>query len=507
MMDFIRVSDDHWNFETLNSAERFVPFGANFIFYDPGHPMKWSLNILTREVWQPDTIRQVFYSARDLGMNLMKVFLPTPDVLPDPQTNDALRLPDLHPPLFERLEFVFDLARETGVYISLCLSEWGMSGAAWFHEGGAFMGCEAAGDTGVNSYAVYRNFWQAVGEHCRHEPALFSYNLAVELYVPDGNWGAGASASEENTSLHYHARWGDPAWQQWALRAHGSLDGMNRAWGTAYRRMDEVQQPEIKWQPERGAYSQPQALVADYINFKECVTYAFLKNQADAIRSRDPHHMITCGLHPDQSGLAPMGWGWKTCGITHCELDFLDYLTPHLYTHIDYLITRVWQLDDSPGRPPDVLERRRHEALLYARFMAADKPLLMEEMGHAVSDPQESLRGTMELAEAMSEHVSGLQIWFLSDVPKNNTEWHFGPLGVDLRPNAWGAQWCKLIEAGGLMTRYPPRRAPARTVIALERLEGLAPTRETAGEKIIKAWDHYEHPIDFVWPRNPYIVR
>ena len=506
-MEFIKVGDDHWNFETAASAERFVPFGANFIFYDPGHPMKWSLNILTREPWQPDTIRQVFESAQAVGMNLIKVFLPTPEVLPDPQPGDVVRLADLHPPLFERLNFLFGVARQTGIYISLCLAEWGMSGAAWFHEGGAFMGRHASAGPGLDSFAVYRNFWQAVAEHCQAEPALFSYNLAVELYLPDGNWGAGESASEERTSLHFHERWGKPAWQRWALQAHGSLDGMNRAWGTSYNRLDDLDQPEIRWQPERGAYSQPQALVADYVSFKECITYTFLKNQADAIRSRDPRHMVSCGLHPDQPGLAPAGWGWKTCGITHRELDFLDYLTPHLYTHIDYLITRTWKLDDSPGKANAILERRRREALLYARFMAADKPLLMEEMGHAVSDVQESLRGTIELAEALREHVSGLQIWFLSDVPKNETEWHFGPLGTDLRPNEWGAQWKKLAAPGGLMANYPARRASPRTVIALDRLEGLAPTRETAGEEIIRTWDAYEHPIDFEWPRNPLIAR
>ena len=94
--------------------------------------------------------------------------------------------------------------------------------------------------------------------------------------------------------------------------------------------------------------------------------------------------------------------------------------------------------------------------MIYARFMAAGKPLLMEEMGHAVSDPEESLRGTVELAEALSEHVSGLQIWFLSDVPKNDQEWHYGPLGADLRPNAWGAAWKKLAEPGGLIADLSP---------------------------------------------------
>jgi hypothetical protein len=503
-MDYIQVSGDGWNFET-GGGERFVPFGANFIFFDPGHPMKWSLNILTRPDWRPDTIRQVFEGAAELNMNLMKVFLPGPEMLPDPQANQAAALAGVAPPLFERLDFLFEVARRTGVRVSLSFAEWGMSGARWFHDGGAFMGRHAEDGPGIDSFAVYRNLWQALADRYRDEPALFSYNLAVELYVPDGNWGAGPPATEEDTSLRFHERWGAPAWRRWALRQYPSLDAMNRAWGTRLDSLDDLRQPEIKWLPAESRYTVSQALAADYIAFKECVTYAFLKNQADAIRSRDGRHLIACGLHPDQSGLAPAGWAWKTCGITHRELDFLDYLTPHLYTQIDYLITRAWKLDDSAGQPAAVLERRRREALLYARFMDIGKPLLMEEMGHAVSDPEESLRGTIELAEYLSEHVSGLQIWFLSDVPKNDREWHSGPLGADLRPNAWGKAWKKLAEPGGLMAAYPRRRAPARSVIALDRLEGLAPVRETAGEKMIRDWDAYAHPVDFTWPLNPAI--
>ena len=505
-MDFIRVSDDHWNFEGVMNHARFVPFGANFIFFDPGHPMKWSLNILTREPWQPDTIRQVFEGARELNMNVMKVFLPGPEVLPDAQSNELARLPDITPPLLDRLDFLFQVARESGIYISLSFAEWGMSKAQWFHQGGAFMGRHEEHGPGIDSFDVLRNFWQILAARYRDEPALFSYNLAVELYLPDGNWGAGDSATEENTSLHFSDCWGTPAWRRWALAKYGSLDQMNSAWGTCCNSLNELSQPEIRWQPGEAAYTRPQALVADYVSFKECITYSFLKNQADAIRSMDKRHMITCGLHPDQSGVAPAGWAWKTCGITHRELDFLDYLTPHLYTHIDYLITRTWKLDDRPGKDAPTLERRRREALLYARFMYCGKPLLMEEMGHAVSDSEESLRGTIELAEFLREHVSGLQIWFLSDVPKNEKEWHYGPLGTDLRVNRWGTVWKRLAEPGGMMTTYPSQRLPPQRVIPLDRMEGLAPTRETPGEGMIRHWDTCVQPVDFDWPRNPMIA-
>jgi hypothetical protein len=507
-MEFARVSADHWNFELASSGTRFVPFGANLIFYDPAHPMKWSLNVLTRERWEPQTILRAFEGARDLHMNLMKVFLPGPEVLPDPQTNEVARFASLTPPLFERLDYLFEVARQTGVYISLSFAEWGMAGAQWFHEGGTFFGRRPEDGPGSDSFAVLRHFWQALADRYRDEPAIFSFNLAVELYLPDGNWGAGRAlppGEAYDPSFLFGERWGDPAWRRWLIGSYGTLDQVNRAWGTHYATPAEIRQPEMTWLAQEGRYAVPQAVVADYVSFKECVTYDFLKNQVDAIRSKDGRHMVTCGLHPDQSGIAPAGWGPKTCGITHRELDFLDYLTPHLYTHIDYLLTRFPTLDDSPGRDAATLERRRREAILYARFMACDKPLLMEEMGHSVSEPQEALSGTIALAEALCEHVSGLQIWFLSDVPKNDHEWLYGPLGTDLRVNAWGEAWRKLAEPGGLMSRWPAHRTPAKTVVALDRQAGLAPLEKTPAEKILENWDTCEQPVDFDWPLNPQI--
>jgi len=405
----------------------------------------------------------------------------------------------MKPPLFERLDYLFQVARQTGVYISLTLAEWGMGQARWFHDGGAFVGRHPDEGPGVDSYAVHRNFWSALAEHCREEPALFSYNLAVELWIPSGNWGG---FRNDDQRYLFADRWGLPAWHRWLVKKYGKLDKANRAWGTTYNRLDDVPQPEIQWQPDSRTYTMPQAMVADYSGFKECVTYKFLKNQTDAIRSVDDRHMVTCGFHPDQPGIAPAGGAAKSAGIVQRELDFLDYLTTHLYTELDYLITRpaARQEREKPGADSAVIERRRREALLYARFTFADKPLVVEEMGHGVTDHDESLREMTALVEALSGHVMGFQVWYFTDIGD-----HFGPLGKDLKPNAWGRQWKKLAEPGGIVSDLPVARVPAQTVIELDRLEGMAPTQETAGEKIIKAWDDYVHPVDFNWPTNPMI--
>jgi len=501
-MEFIRVSKDGWNFEGENSGKRFIPFGANLIFHYPRQEQGRSLSILTQEEWDPETIRRVFEGARSVNMNLMKVFLPSTQTIPDPQTNERFAFAEMTPPLLERLHCLFEIARDTGVYVSLSFAEWGMRVQKWFHEGGIFMGRHQNDGPGVDSFAVFRNFWRALAEHCRDESALFSYNLAVELFIPSGNWGA---FLDEDHRCLFSERWGLPAWRRWLAAKYGGASGANEAWGTSYQSMDEIPQPEIKWVGEDSAYTMPQAMIADYNSFKGYVTYCFLKNQVDAIRSVDTRHMVTAGLHPNQSGIDPAGHAASTAGMVQSELDFLDYLTTHLYTQFDYLITRPGAIDDrrKTGADAATLERRRREAVLYARFIANGKPIIAEEMGHLVRDHDESLEGSLALAEALAGHVSGFQLWVLGDVPPEA----FGPLGEDLTANDWGRAWRKLAEPGGAVAELPRERAGAKSTVRLERTEGLAPVRETEGEKLIRNWDEAKQPVDFDWPPNPTIEK
>ncbi|HBQ64225.1 MAG TPA: hypothetical protein DD727_04735, partial [Clostridiales bacterium] len=183
-MEFMKVSSDGWNFEEEGTGKRMVPFGANFFFpYSKDGKNKKSLMIMTSPEWDCEEIRKAFHVAAECRMNIMKVFFPLPALLPDPQPGPGAVLnPDLVPSYPERLAFLFQVARETGVYISLSLAEWGMGGAKWFHDGGEFFG-NPEGD-GVDSFAILRDFWRQTAEMLKDEPALFSYNLAVEPKFP-----------------------------------------------------------------------------------------------------------------------------------------------------------------------------------------------------------------------------------------------------------------------------------------------------------------------------------
>lgn len=465
--EFIRVADNHWTFQGAETGKRFVPFGANLVFKDPTGPGQ-GLDLLVRPEWDPATVRRLFVAAQQLHLNVLKVFLPSHVVLHDPQSNEAVHLADMKPSLPERLDFVFQTARETRVYVSLTLAEWGMHSLNWWQEGGTFVGRGADKTASVDSHAVLRGFWRTIAERYRDEPMLFSYNLAVEFYLIGGNWGA-QQAGRPGGELVLADRWGLPAWRSYLQRTCGSVADINARWGTKYGSIDEIPQPEFVWVGERADYTSPQAMLADYNEFKEKLTYDFLRNEATAIRAVDQRHMITCGYHPHHPLIGWMGSAAFLAGTAPRELDMLDYTTVHVYTN-------------QPDYQPKIDAQQVRGAVLAARFAWGGKPVIAEEMGHITVDRGETTRETLHLAEALRPHVSGFMLWFLSDLAPEKP---FGPLSVDLTENDFGRAWRGLAAPGGFLDTMPTQRAPAVRTIRLDRLEGLAPKRPTMVQQLV----------------------
>jgi hypothetical protein len=124
-------------------------------------------------------------------------------------------------------------------------------------------------------------------------------------------------------------------------------------------------------------------------------------------------------------------------------------------------------------------------------------------MGHYVTDREATINGTIQLVTALRGHTSGVMLWCLSDIGDKP----FGPLDAELKPNAFGRQWRRLAEPGGLIATWPVERVPAQTTIQLERLEGLAPDRITQMQKLLETGEAAPAAVDFVWPLNPMIGR
>ena len=518
-MDFIRVANDHWNFEERSSHKRFFPFGANFIF-----PMEFpekdgkieeSLHVLVEDVFKPDIIRRNFKAAAACNMNVMKVFMAAPLVITENPDTHRYQLRDMTPSFWDRLKFLFGLAEEFGIYISLTLSEWCVNGAAWFHQYGNFFGDPSLP---YDSLSFYADFLRELAEFCRPYPQLFAYNLATELYLPAANWGGARGGSE---FFMFSDEYGTKPFRAWLRYKYGTIQALNEAWCEEdsrhlpdcvcrlgpYASFEEIEQPHIQWLPAFDRYTVPRRVLADYNDFKECVTYYFLHNQVTAIRAADPDHMVTIGLHPDQPGISTKGFGWKHCGIGSGDLTDFDFITLHVYTNFDYLIER-------PELPADIykpfmaseetLTRRLHECLLYARFNYFGKPILLEEFGHPVSDPEECAAMNIRTVEELAGSVSGYQLWFLGCGQKAHTP---GPVDFDGEINDFGRRWAELNAPGGFIDSIPAERTPPMTIVTIDREFGNAPDAETIPEKIIRCWDAYAHPVDFVYPPNDVLRR
>lgn len=490
-MPFVKVSADRWNFEQAPGGARFVPFGANLVFdYGTGN----GIFVLTQDEWDPDAIRAAFEGAKKLHMNVMKIFVPVFRALPGPQASEGVRLGAMDPPLLDRLDYVFQVAHETGIYVSLTLAEWGRWALEWWQDGGEYMGRSPDEGPGVDSYAVLGSFWKALAERYKNEPALFSYNLSVEFYFPQGAWNAEQQKVDPSVTTD---ECGLRAWRGWLAKKYADVSAVNKAWGTSYQSVSEIPRPEFKFVEAgdgTGHYTVPQAMIADYGSFKEWVTYRFLKAQVDAIRSVDTRHMIACGFHPHHPAVLWMGAAQYLAAPPAAELDFLDYMTIHVYTEPANYV---------PDADPMARKRSLRMAMITARFAHGNMPVLVEEMGCFGDSRDVTIRGTMDIVKALRGSVSGYMLWCLSDV----TGRPIGPLDADLEPNAFGREWAKLAEPGGLVADLPTERTPARTVIKLDRLNGLAPIRVTQAQKLWDDWDETPQPIDFAWPLNPMIEK
>jgi hypothetical protein len=423
-------------------------------------------------------------------MNVLKVFLPSHRVLRDPQPHDHVVFAEMVPALPERLDFLFQTARETNVYVSLAFAEWGVHSLRWWQEGGTFVGRGIEVDPDIDSYAVLRNFWKALAARYQDEPALFSYNLAVEFYMPNGNWGAQKGGDPKYDRV-LADRWGLPAWHVYLRDAFGHVGTVNARWQTNYAAIDEIPQPECAWMATENRYSVPQAMLADYGSFKEYLTYAFLRNQVDAIRSVDRRHMITCGFHPHHPAIGWMGSAQYIAGAAPSELDLLDYTTVHVYTN-------------RPEYAPGVDSQQFGSAVVAARFAWAGKPVLAEEMGHITTDRSETARETINLAKTLMPHVSGFMLWFLSDLGPTAP---YGPLNSDLTVNSFGEQWRQLAAPGGPLNSLPSRREPATRTIHLERIADMAPVTLTEAQRLISQGASSSQAVDFVLEKNAMIER
>jgi hypothetical protein len=168
---FIVISKDGRGFSSVESGERFIPWGFN---YPAGSK-------LLEDIWDSDwsTLAEDFREMRGMGANVVRVHLQVAQFMEAADRPNAKSL--------ERLAKLVRLAEETGLYLDVtglgCYRP--ADGPAWYD-----------GLSREERWAVQGRFWAAVAEVCAKSPAVFCYDLMNEPVVPgearkSGAWRSG----------------------------------------------------------------------------------------------------------------------------------------------------------------------------------------------------------------------------------------------------------------------------------------------------------------------------
>ncbi len=482
--EFIRVAADQWGFETSVSHTRFIPFGVNFVLND-----KRYLNLFGPSIYDRALYERALAALEGLKFNVVKVFLPIGDVLPDPQSPGEARIAAGY---LQNLDDFLGLARRHHIRVEICLAEWGGNGIHWWHEGGEYFGRQPwRANPGIDSLDVLGRFWTQLAGHLRDNPTVFSYTPAVEWIFPAGNLTVTPPGGQEGRLMTA------PGIFYWGafLRAryHGAIAELNSAYATNYTRFEDVPVVDFTYDFKTKRYADPVAKIMDYQDFREWASHRYFKAQIAAMRAADPHHLVTISNHARRAIGLWEGAATYACGFeVPEESDLVDYFTTH---------DNVSESDLKPGQ---TMEDVVHNSILQARFCnaRARKPLIIEEFTFAANGPQRVADGQARMVLGTVGSASGWMNWYLQFPRQPNaadTPAHSTVLDDDFRPTPWGLRARHLI---GQLSKTDLSRLPPKSIIELDRQQELVPLATGAQLRICQHWTNYGQPVDFRWPRN-----
>ncbi|MCD6350500.1 MAG: beta-galactosidase, partial [Armatimonadetes bacterium] len=485
--EFIRVAPDHWTFEGARSHERFLPLGTSFVFGDRKY-----LNLFGPDVYNRELYDRALAALEGVQVNIVRVFLPIAQVLPDPQEPGTVRIA---PGYLDNLADFLALARRHHIRVVVAMTSWGGNTIKWWHEGGEYFGRKPWRQTdGIDSLDVLRRFWTTLCRRFADDPTIFAWTPTVEWGFPASN------LTWTPPNKQYGRLETEPGLFYWRafLRAGygGDINRLNRVYGTEYRDFAEVPIVDFTYLPREKRYADPDAKILDYQNFREWASMRYLRPQIEAIRRADANHMVTISNHSRRAiGLWPGAARY-----------FIGFSVPEQADLVDYLTTHD-NVSESKLRPEDTLEDVVHREILRTRFCCARKvlPVMIEEFTFASKNPERMAEGQEEMVMGSVGHAFGWMNWYMqyADQPGSaDTPDYSAILDRDLKPTAWGR---RLPELRRRLEHADLSRKPAQTVLEVERAQALVPKEMGLLLHIGWHWDEYQHPVDFHWPRNPFI--
>jgi endo-1,4-beta-mannosidase len=398
------------------SGRPWHPFGCNY--FDPH--VGWAPK-LWRE-FDAARVEEHFRIMRDLGVNVVRVFLTAQTFFPDGETLD--------PEALKKFDALLDIARRHQILVHPTGPDhW--EGTPEWRRGDIY--------TDPRALAAQVRFWQLFAARYRAEPAIFAYDLLNEPHV---RWTSPGMAKQ---------------WPVWLAEKYKTVESLREAWGEDAAALDSLTSAPIP--PDQAAPGSKRLL--DYQRFRESIADRWVRRQVEAIRKADPNHLVTVGLIQ-----------WSVPVLHGRPSQYAAFRPSRLAPRLDFLTVHFYPLQGNPSASPEAFERNRAYLEFVLRCVAAGdprKPLVVGEFGwNGGSEPN---RSPEQRAEAQKDWcvaavrqgagiAQGWLNWAYADTPSARDMTIFsGLVFEDGRPKPWGLAFKDFAGNSSSWFKIDPRKA------------------------------------------------
>ena len=400
------------------TGQPFVPFGVTY--YRPG--TGWA-----PQVWKQfdaAATERDFKRMKALGVNCVRVFLTFSSFLPEPDKVSEEG--------FRKFDKFLDLAERERMYVHPTGPDYWEGTPAWATVD------HYADETMLRALEYY---WKEFATRYKGRNVIFAIDLLNE---PSISW--------DNAMMR--TKWG-----AWVHGRYPNAEALARAWGESAGKV-AYESPPIP--PPRNAPGSKWLL--DYQHFREAVAQEWVRRQVTAIKSVDPHRLVTTGL---------IQWSVPSLlpGVQH----YSGFRPAEMAPLLDFLEVHFYPLEHGFYSYTSTGEEAKNLTYLegVVREVAAPgKAVVLEEFGwygggrltidqgrHPPATEQQQADWDKHAVEVSKGFVTGWLNWGLYDQPEaNDVSQLTGLLTADGRVKAWGKEFRRLSS------RYSSKRIAPRTV-------------------------------------------
>ncbi|MDK3159921.1 beta-galactosidase [Kamptonema cortianum] len=418
-MKRVQVSTDCWNFEFAGSGDPVMPIGGNMI--NDEHPGQGTVF----SHFDKDDIDRRLGLMAEAGLNCLRQALGVNQVFD--------RKSGLLPDGMKNWDIFIGLCEKHGIYL--------MPVGGYFGSNDWFDAEQLADDGEILDVSC--RFWELFCAHYKDHPAIWAWDLRNELfYALNQHMVVEDEMNRKVTEKNLIDKW--PLYLE---GKYGSVDTMNRIYGTRYAGFDQAPY-------SIGFIEKPFDLcAADFRHYLNDRGYHWCKRQVEVIRQTAPGHMVVSGnngtFFPDMDLILANGFH------NHALHDLFDFISIHPYPAPQCLPT-------GHGDPLNGGEGARfwfNAVIGMARMDYFGKPVVLQEFGWYGGgesqflsklphrSEQEHADYTRKLFDTLDGHANGFVNWPTFDMPKaNDISNHGGIFTAEGRPKELAKTYAQLAE-------------------------------------------------------------